>query len=86
MPTQPQFRSHPTGSPFNTWVESSNVEINHQEMNIIEHKHTYERVLEKTTQYCLQWIQGMIWIVSFQTLTISFYTKFPMMDVDAMEY
>ena len=26
MPTQPQFRSHPTGSPFNTWVESSNVD------------------------------------------------------------
>ena len=26
MPTQPQIRSHPTGSPFNTWVESSNVD------------------------------------------------------------
>ena len=26
IPTQPQFRSHPTGSPFNTWVESSNVD------------------------------------------------------------
>ena len=26
VPTQPQFRSHPTGSPFNTWVESSNVD------------------------------------------------------------
>ena len=26
MPTQPQFRSHPTGSPFNTCVESSNVD------------------------------------------------------------
>ena len=26
MPTQPQYRSHPTGSPFNTWVESSNVD------------------------------------------------------------
>ena len=26
MPTQPQFRSHPTGYPFNTWVESSNVD------------------------------------------------------------
>ena len=26
MPTRPQYRSHPTGSPFNTWVESSNVD------------------------------------------------------------
>ena len=26
VPTLPQYRSHPTGSPFNTWVESSNVD------------------------------------------------------------
>ena len=27
MPTQPQYRSHPTGSPFNTWVESSSSNV-----------------------------------------------------------
>ena len=26
MPTEPQYRLHPTGSPFNTWVGSSNVD------------------------------------------------------------